>query len=409
MRVLVVCHRFPFPPSRGGKIRPFNIVRHLSEQGHEVTVASLARTHDEAAAGAGIAPHVRDFWVSTVGTLMPTARMVARLPTPGPSSMGYFYSAELAARIRSALDARSFDFILTHCSSVAQYVESRDELPKLLDYGDMDSQKWLEYANHRPWPISWGYWLEGRKMENAERQLASRFDFLTCTTRAELDTLRQMTGEANSDWFPNGVDAQKYVPATSYDRDVICFVGRMDYYPNQQAVLTFCSTVWPKLHAALPRLKFVVVGAAPPKHIRALGSLPNVTVTGTVDDVRPIVTRAALTIAPLEIARGTQNKILESMAMGVPVVCSGIASRGVDVVAGEHLLTADTSDEYSAAILRLLESPAERERFAQAGRARVLSHHSWSSSMRQLDGLIDRCRRAFDERRLGRRGLQAVA
>jgi polysaccharide biosynthesis protein PslH len=399
MRVLVVCHRFPYPPARGGKIRPFNIVRHLSEQGHEVTVASLARTPAEAEAGAGIARHCRDFWVSTVASGPALARMVARLPTPGPSSFGYFHSPELAARVRTALAARSFDFVLVHCSSAAPYVDGCGDLPRLLDFGDMDSQKWLEYARYRAWPLSWGYWLEGRKLEREERRLGAHFDFLTCTTRAELDTLRALRTGTESDWFPNGVDAEFFAPTREpHDPNLVCFVGRMDYYPNQQAVADFCRDVWPSVSAARPRLELAIVGASPSPAVRALARLPNVRVTGSVPDVRPIVSRAAATIAPLTIARGTQNKILESLAMGVPVVSSEIASRGVDVVAGEHLLVARTPDEWCAALGRLLDDPRERGRLSEAGRARVLSNHSWASSMRRLDGLVERCVAAFRRR-----------
>jgi len=401
MRVLVICHRFPFPPARGGKIRPFNIIRHLSEQGHEVTVASLARSADEAAAGAGIAPHVREFWIDTLGSIVPMARMVARLPTTVPSSMGYFYSPVIAARVRQALESRSFDFVLVHCSSVAQYVSEFDHLPRLLDFGDMDSQKWLEYANYRPWPLSWGYWLEGSKLAREESRLAARFDFATCTTRAELETLRSFGVERPADWFPNGVDAASFAPPAdgSYDHDSICFVGRMDYYPNQQGVFSFCEQVWPQLKAAYPHLKFTIVGASPPPKVRALAELPGVAVTGSVPDVRPIVSRAALTVAPLAIARGTQNKILESMALGVPVVCSPIAARGVDVVDGEHLLTADSPEAWCAQLRRIVTDAAERRRLSVAGRDRVLSHHSWPSSMRRLDGLIERCVESFRSRR----------
>jgi polysaccharide biosynthesis protein PslH len=164
----------------------------------------------------------------------------------------------------------------------------------------------------------------------------------------------------------------------------------MDYFPNQQAVLKFCNDVLPRLQARRPAIKFAIVGADPSREILALGKLPNVSVTGSVPDVRPHVTRAALTVAPLQIARGTQNKILESMAMGVPVVCSERAAGGVDVVVGEHLLTARDPADWAIAVERLLASGAERDTFAKAARARVLSHHAWATSMRRVDAIIAR-------------------
>ena len=175
---------------------------------------------------------------------------------------------------------------------------------------------------------------------------------------------------------------------TDYEPDLVTFIGRMDYYPNQQAVTRFCADVFPSLQSRKPGTRFEIVGADPSQEIRDLGKLPGVTVTGSVPDVRPYVTRAALTIAPLEIARGTQNKILESMAMGVPVVCSKQASGGVDAVPGEHLLAYDTREQLIEAILQVLGSRELRERLATAGRARVLSNHSWPSSMQRLDALI---------------------
>jgi glycosyltransferase involved in cell wall biosynthesis len=138
-------------------------------------------------------------------------------------------------------------------------------------------------------------------------------------------------------------------------------------------------------------LKLLIVGADPSPEMRRLGELPGVSVTGSVPDVRPFIRSSALMVAPLNIARGTQNKILEAMAMGVPVVCSRIASGGVDAVPGEHLLTADAPDEMAQAILQVLGDAAQRERLSRAGRERVLSHHAWPSSMRRLDAIIERC------------------
>lgn len=358
---------------------------------HEVTVATLLRSPREHAAAPKLRSYCAKLLVAHASALMSSARTVARLPTRDPSSFGYFYSPQLADLIHRELRSSSYDLALVHSSSMAPYVAA-DSLPKILDFGDMDSQKWLAYADVKPFPVALGYRLEGHKVERAEKNLAARFDLCTCTTPAELETLRSFGAARWSDWLPNGVDADYFKPAIQpYDTNLICFLGRMDYYPNQECMIRFCNEVLPLVRARRPDLRLVIVGARPSRRVRALAEQPGVTVTGSVVDIRPYAQHAALTVAPLNIARGTQNKILESLAMGVPVVCSPLAARGIDAVAGEHLLLASNPTEYTEAVLRVIESPQERQRLASAGRQRMLSHHNWETSMQRLDRMVEAC------------------
>jgi sugar transferase (PEP-CTERM/EpsH1 system associated) len=391
VKILYLCHRFPFPPRRGGKIRPFNMIRHLAER-HEVHVVSLVRSAAEAAEGEGIRAHCASHAMAPVRDPVQWLRMIARVPTLTPSSFGFFHSARMARLVRNAVTEREFDLVFVHCSSVARYVENVTSVPKILDFGDMDSQKWLEYARYKPFPLSLAFGLEARKLEREEKRLARRFDFCTATTHAEWETLARFAPDTPTDWFPNGVDTDYFAPADErYDRDTITFVGRMDYYPNQESMFRFCATVLPLLRARRPGLKLQIVGADPSPAVRRLGDLPGVTVTGSVPDVRPYLRSSALMVAPLAIARGTQNKILEAMAMGVPVVTSRVAAGGVDAEDPEHFLAASTPDEYATAIERIAADPTLRRRLAIAGRERMLSHHAWDRSMRRLDDIVDRC------------------
>jgi sugar transferase (PEP-CTERM/EpsH1 system associated) len=393
MKVLFVCHRFPYPPARGGKIRPFNIIRHLGGYA-DVTVASLVRSAEERSAGEGLAAHCRQVIAEPISQATANLRMVGRLPTAQPSSFGNFWSPALATRIGRELASGSYDLVFAHCSSAAPYVAAHGGCAKVLDFGDMDSEKWAMYASQRRFPLSAGYWLESVKLRRVERDLAARFDLCTATTAAEHDSLLGLGTARRTGWFPNGVDAVYFQPSgAAYDPDLVVFSGRMDYFPNQQAVERFCDDVLPLIREHRPAARLVVVGAEPPASIRRLGERPGITVTGTVPDVRPHVQRAAVSVAPLEVARGTQNKILESMAMGVPVVCTPLAARGVDAVAGEHLLTAGSPRQCADAVLRLLGDPGERAALARRARERVLSHHSWEHSLRRMDGLVERCLR----------------
>ena len=367
------------------------MIKHLSKQ-HQVTVASIVRSADEKEAGRGLVDYCDQTIVGQVSEAWQYALMLLLLPTSIPSSMGYFYTKDLKSAIHQEIKAQNYDLIFVHCSSVAQYVEDIRHIPKILDFGDMDSQKWLIYAKVKSFPVNMGYWLEGIKLLNQEKKLATKFDLCTCTTQEELETLNSYATGAATDWFPNGVDHSYFSPSNEvYDSNLISFIGRMDYYPNQKCMFDFCADVFPLIRQRKPTVRLIIVGADPSSEVKALENLPGVTVTGSVPDVRPYVRSSAAMIAPLTIARGTQNKILEAMAMGVPVVTSGLAARGVDAVPGKELLTANTPEEYCDSILKVLNNPEERQRFATAGRNCVIERHDWSKSMARLDKIIAKC------------------
>jgi sugar transferase (PEP-CTERM/EpsH1 system associated) len=370
---------------------------------HDVTIAAPIRSDEEERGAAVLQAAGASMIVARVGEMPSRCRALACLPTHSPSSMGYFYSPRLAATIRAELARERYDLICVHCSSVAPYVADVTRVPKLLDFGDMDSQKWLAYAEHRRVPLSFGYRLESRKLQRAELELLRRFDFCTCSTPDELATLRSFESATPSGSLRNGVDLDYFAPTVEpYDANTICFLGRMDYFPNQECMVRFCTETLPPLRRRRPNLRLLIVGADPPSAVRRLMRWPGVVVTGSVPDVRPYARQAALSIAPLRIARGTQNKVLESLAMGIPVVCSPLVARGVDAIPGEHLLTVRDVRESVDAIARLLEHPAERRRLSVAGRARMQSHHGWDHTLRHLDRVLDQCRAAHAARAQGR-------
>ena len=392
MKIFYLCHRFPFPPSEGGKIRSFNMIKHLNEH-HQVTVVSLIRSRQEAETSAEISNFCTHHIAVRVNELWQRLRMCLYLATTIPSSMGYFFSSELQKRINQELTNHSYDLIIVHCSSVAPYVEKIQHIPKLIDFCDMDSQKWLIYSGIRRFPLNLGYWLEGHKLARAERKQAHLFNLATVATEEELLTLNEMAAAHKTAWFPNGVDADYFATSdsTDYDPNMLSFIGRMDYYPNEICMIDFCHQILPKIRRRYPDMQLTIVGAHPSAKVQTLANLPGVTVTGWVDDIRPFVSSSLAMVAPLTIARGTQNKLLEAMALQVPVITSPLAARGVDAISGEHLLTATTADDYCAAIDKLVTHPDYRAALAVAGRQRVQSHHSWSSAMNRFDTLIDNC------------------
>lgn len=399
MRILFLSHRFPYPPNFGSKVRAFNVIRHLAEN-HEVTVLSLARSDDEESEAQGISPYCHQHKVFRVHNAVQLAKLGATLISPLSASEAFFHSAAMQREIDSQLAHRSYDFIFAHCSAVGRYVEHVQGLPKLIDYCDVDSRKWLDFIAFKPWPVSLGYRWEALRLARVERRLARRFDRVTVATHGEAQVLSQVGVRERVDWFANGVDLDYFAFSDDdYDPDLITFVGRMDYFPNEQCMAEFCANVWPRLRRSRAGLRLQIVGAAPTAGVLALARVEGVSVTGAVPDTRPYVRRSALTIAPLQIARGTQNKILESMALGVPVVASSIAAAGVDAVPGEHLLVADTTDALHDTVLSVLDDPAGRQALARIARDRVQLHHAWPQAMARLDNIMLQCQQQTESRR----------
>jgi sugar transferase (PEP-CTERM/EpsH1 system associated) len=392
VHILFLSHRFPYPPTFGSKLRAFHTIRHLARS-HRVTVLAPVRSDEEAEQARGIAPYCDAFHAFPVHRLAQSAKVALSTASWVTASEAFFHSAAMWRKVRRLVDDGGVDFVFVHCSSVGRVSACAAGVPKLIDFCDVDSRKWLDYTAFKPWPLSWGYRWEALRLATLERRLVDAFDLTCVATPGEVDALREIGANMDKvDWFPNGVDAEFFRPADDpYDGDLITFVGRMDYFPNEQAVTGFCREVWPALRAARPQLRLQIVGASPTSAVRKLATLPGVQVTGAVPDVRPYVQRSALTIAPLKIARGTQNKVLESMAMSVPVVASPVAARGVDALPGEHLLVAEKRTEWRDAILRILDDKNLRQRLGAAGRTRVLSHHAWSSSLQRVDAMIERC------------------
>jgi len=396
-RLLYLTHRFPYPPAGGAKVRAYHCLSRLAEE-NDVTVAAPLRDPEEAAAVADLEAKGLEVLATAVTPLRARLQSVAYAAAARPASMGYFRAPELARRIRGWIAERRPDLIVVHSSSVAPYVAAVAGVPKLLDFVDMDSRKWLDYARAMPFPRSAVYRWEGANLARAEARLARAFDLCLVATEHERESLAEIAGPVPSAVVRNGVDLDYFAPTgETYDPNRVCFVGRMDYYPNEQAMLDFCRETWPRVRAERPQAELFIVGAAPTPRVRALSDLKGVTVTGTVPDVRPFICRAAATVAPLSIARGTQNKILESMAMGVPVIASSKAARGVDAQAGRHLLVADGADDTAGALLQLMQEPGARERLSRAARERVAAHYPWSHTLVDFDAAVMRLLRGETE------------
>ena len=389
MKILFVCHRLPYPPNRGGKIRSFNMIRHLAER-HSVVVATLAHTQEELNQGEGL----KEFCDEVIADVLPDSvrwmQAIKALFTRTPSSVAYFWSPKLYNRIREKILHTEFDVILVHCAFIAQHVPHDHAKLRILDYGDMDSVKWEEYSQWKLFPFSLGYAIEARKLRNYERELAFRYHHCTVTTSGEEEEFQRLGTSGPCTVIPNGVDTN-YFSADGKSNGmspVIVFLGRMDYFPNIDGVCFFAEKIFPLIRQTIPTAEFRVIGSDPSRRVRDLAKIPGIMVTGHVADVRTYLRDAMVSVAPLRIARGTQNKILESMAMGLPVVTTPQAAKGIQAVPERDFLVAEEPELFAKRVIELIQEKSLRNRLSEAGQNQVESAHLWPAAMNILDRLL---------------------
>jgi sugar transferase (PEP-CTERM/EpsH1 system associated) len=388
MRILVVAQRVPYPPNRGDKIATYHYVRHLARR-HDVTVACLADGKRDLENVAGLASLARSVDAVVCSPTRRRMRALAALATGRPLTMAYFDESKLHARVGARLAAERFDIALVYGSGVAQYVEPFPDLPRVIQFSDLDSLKWRQYADAARPPKRWVYATEARRLLNYERRLASSFDRSLVCTDAELADFRRLIPGVGAEVVRNGVDLDRFRPAHA-DRDPfnLVFTGVMDYLPNVDGVLWFCREVLPRIREAEPAVTFTICGSSPTRDVAALSGLAGVTVTGRVPSVTPYLNRASVAVVPLRIGRGVQNKLLEAMAAGLPAVATTVARTGIEAQHGRDLFVADDPDAFAVAVVRLLRGRVLRETVGRAARAVVEANYSWERTLVRLEVIL---------------------
>ena len=384
MRILMLAHRIPYPPHTGDKIRAYQVARHLA-RGHELTLGFVI---DDASDRAGLEALRRDIPDLEWGGLWKPAaltRGLAGLAMGGSLSIAYFRSGRLARRVSRRLRDRAYDAVYISSSPMVEYVRGTT-LPVVMDFVDVDSDKWAQYASKQRPPRSWAYRLEGRRLRRFEAEAVRWGHRCILATAAEEKLLKSFAPWARTAVIPNGVDLAGYGPPA--DGPTIIFTGAMDYFPNVDAVQHFCADVFPAVARAVPSARFLIVGLNPSPAVRKLGETPGVTVTGAVRDVQPYYRQSSVCVAPLRIARGIQNKILQSMALGVPVVATSAAARGLECRPGEHFLVEDDPARLAEAVVGLLRDGAARTALATRARAFVEGHHSWAAVLERVEAIV---------------------
>ena len=396
--LLYLAHRIPYPPNKGDKIRSWNILRDLAAH-YRVHLGCFVddpmdRVHQPMLEKICASCHF-----ASLNPSFARLRGLVGLLSGAPITLGYYRDAGLARWIARVLQSREIRRVFVFSSSMAQYVlgGAATRTRRIVDFVDVDSDKWRQYAHAQSWPGSWIYGRESRTLLAFERRAAAVADASLFVSEAEADLFRRLAPESADRIaaLNNGVDLDFFDPKATYPNpfadgsETLVFTGAMDYWANVDAVAWFARDVLPQIRARRPSAEFCIVGARPAAQVRALATQPGITVTGRVDDVRPYIAHAALIVAPLRLARGVQNKVLEAMAMSRPVLATPEALEGIEATPGEEVLCASGEAAFAEAALDALADPALAEIGGRA-RRRAEAAYGWSANLAGLKTILER-------------------
>ena len=395
MELLFLCHRIPYPPNKGDKIRSYHLLKYLVSQGWRVHLGTFADTEDDMLHRETLGQQCASIAVESLPRWRKLSCPLGVLK--GTSlSVECFRNRRLQQYVDGVLATGAITAALVVSAPMAEYLRAAAApMPpvRILDLVDVDSEKWRGYAARSPWPKNWIYGLEASLHGRYEQRAADLFRAVLLASEAEAELFRSLGGgHGNVLGISNGVDMAYFAPQgddASPEAGSLVFCGAMDYPPNVDAVVWFSDTVLPAIRQRLPETTFWIVGARPTRQVRALATRAGVRVTGAVTDVRPFVAGAALSVAPIRVARGLQNKVLEAMAMGKAVVATPQAFEGIEAVPGRDLaVAADEPTAFAEAVLDLLLSPQAATAMGMRARACVEQRYSWAARLAPLEALL---------------------
>ena len=391
--ILFLAHRIPWPADRGDKIRSHHILKRLCEMAsvHVGTFADDARDMgfvkemDDILASSHVDIRNKPQWQAGVEALL----------TRQPVSVCSFGSGAMQDWVDELLASDRISHIFCFSGQMAQYVPASFDGRFIMDFVDVDSAKFESYAGEGNPLMRWVNAREGRLLRTFEQAVARRADASLLVSDAEADLFRERSGVANVAALGNGIDTLFYDPAAkfkklhpAYPDPLIVFTGQMYYRPNIEAVTDFAHNAMPAIRVAHPETSFAIVGRNPTSAVSELSALPGVQVTGAVDDVRTWLAGADVVVAPLRIARGIQNKVLEAMAMAKPVVASNAAAEGIDATNGAHYFVESDVSAEASRVTDLLGNASKSWKIGESARAHVIQNYGWAGQLAALDELM---------------------
>jgi sugar transferase (PEP-CTERM/EpsH1 system associated) len=392
-KLLYLVHRIPYPPNKGDKIRSFHFLKALSEH-YEIHLGTFIDDPDDRQYSDALKAFCKTSFCLELQPRVGRIKSLTGFLTGEPLSLPYYRNQAFQAWVDKTIDQEKIQRALIFSSPMAQYLENHSDLHFVADFVDVDSDKWRQYAENKNWPASWVYRREAEKLLSFEGQIAVHADTTLFVSKQEAQLFKQLVPAAvdKIGFVNNGVDTDFFDPNLAFDSPfpnhhaAIVFTGAMDYWANVDAVVWFAQQVFPLIKQQHVDARFYIVGSKPTKQVQQLAEEDEaVIVTGRVDDVRNYVAHAHVVVAPLRIARGIQNKVLEAMAMAKPVVVTKAAMEGIEAGPAVQVSVFDEPEQFAQQVLYHLLQPIEQ---VIENRHYVQTEFSWQQNGDKLCRLI---------------------
>lgn len=407
MKILFVSPQLPYPPDKGATIRTFALMKGLAQRGHEIHLLSFIRSEDDLE----WLPQMRPYYTQATTVIAPQRTAQTRLRnlllSPLPDMAWRLPSAEFSARLDELLQSQHFDIVQVESIEVAQYalqiVKGRSNGHKrpLVVFDDLNAEYVLQKRafeidsrSPRKWPKALYSWLQWQRLHSYETRICTSVDSVLVVSEADAAAISAVNQRINLHVVPNGVDCTFFSPdvmPASYDDALkikhmaaLAFTGTMDFRPNVDAVVWFCREILPLIKKEAFHVHFYIVGKNPPPEVRALAG-PAVTVTGYVSDIRPYMSNSQVYVVPMRMGSGTKLKVLEAMAMRIPVVATPLGAEGIDVTHGQDIMIGATPAEFARQVSQLLVDAEERSRLAASARRLVEEKYDWTTIVPALE------------------------
>ncbi len=405
-KILFLAHRIPYPPHKGEKLRAYHLIRGLAEK-HAVFLGAPVDDPDDWQYRTALDDLCAEVCIADGRGRSRQRAAVEAIARREPISFAYFRHRALMDWVRDVTRAHRFDAVMLYSSGTMPYLAAiqQNDAPLIVDFVDVDSEKWRVMGETQGGVMGRVYAREAGMMRDAEKALATRAEASLFVTDNEAALFGRVTGITNRvHAIGNGVELEGWQdadalpsPYPSDGRARVIFTGAMDYVPNVEAVTWFAKEAMPRLRDMSRAVTFVIAGSNPTKAVQALAG-GDIEVTGRVPDMRPYLVHADLAVAPLQLARGVQNKVLEAMAARLPVIVTSAALDGIGAKHDESVMVAGTGAEFAQSIATLLDHPSRADALAQSARRLIEDDYSWAARIEALEQVIADARSPADSR-----------